>query len=260
MAAPATPQDAARQAAIAGEFGKVYDGRKLREPVQKLLVAYFAGRQGESVADLRQLLVVDKSDEAGWEQLWLSALAGAGVQGAFDEKLFLRWARGRSAGGGGAVHGNAQAKRALDVLDSSGVVVTADLRAEIEAALTKGEAGTEKEQCCCSLAVFILYLGRAPGEDEDEWWNSQYNALGGNEGGLIDITKLQSYVKSHSKTPESCLTLERSLKSDRNEARFTEWSIKTNDLLNKAGLFYAAARLMKVLTQANRQAGGAWPR
>ena len=88
----------------------------------------------------------------------------------------------------------------------------------------------------------------------------EYNALGGREGGLIDITKLQSYVKSHSKTPESCLTLERSLKSDRNEARFTEWSIKTNDLLNKAGLFYAAARLMKVLTQANRQAGGAWPR
>ena len=28
----------------------------------------------------------------------------------------------------------------------------------------------------------------------------------------------------------------------------------------KAGLFYAAARLMKVLTQANRQSGGAWPR
>ena len=146
------------------------------------------------------------------------------------------------------------------MLDSSGLAVSAELRADIEAALTKGEAGTEKEQCCCSLAVFILYLGRAPADEEDEWWNTQYNALGGREGGLIDITKLQSYVKSHSKTPESCLTLERSLKSERSEARFTEWSIKTNDLLNKAGLFYAAARLMKVLTQANRQSGGAWPR
>ena len=93
MAAPQTPQDAAREAAIKGEFGKVYDGRKLREPLQQLLVAYFAGRQGESVADLRQLLVVDKSDEPGWENLWESALAGAGVQGDFDRKLFLRWAR-----------------------------------------------------------------------------------------------------------------------------------------------------------------------
>ena len=260
MAAAQTPQDAAREAAIKGEFGKVYDGRRLRDPLQQLLVAYFAGRQGETVADIRQLLVVDKTDEQGWEALWESALAGAGVQGDFDRKLFLRWARARSSGGGGAVHGNAQAKRALDVLDSSGLAVSAELRADIEAALTKGEAGTEKEQCCCSLAVFILYLGRAPADEEDEWWNTQYNALGGREGGLIDITKLQSYVKSHAKTPESSLTLERSLKSERSEVRFTEWSIKTNDLLNKAGLFYAAARLMKVLTQANRQSGGAWPR
>ena len=38
MAAQATPQDAARQAAIAGEFGKVYDGRKLREVVNVVAV------------------------------------------------------------------------------------------------------------------------------------------------------------------------------------------------------------------------------
>ena len=46
MAAAQTPQDAAREAAIKGEFGKVYDGRRLRDPLQQLLVAYFAGRQG----------------------------------------------------------------------------------------------------------------------------------------------------------------------------------------------------------------------
>ena len=118
MAAAQAPQDAARKAAIAGEFGKVYDGRRLRDPLQQAIVGYFAGRQGESVADIRQLLVVDKTDEQGWEALWESALAGAGVQSDFDRKLFLRWTRARSSGGGGAVHGNAQAKRALDVLDS----------------------------------------------------------------------------------------------------------------------------------------------
>ena len=203
---------------------------------------------------------MEKSNEEGWSGIWETALEDAGITSAFDKKLFLRWARARSEGGGGAVYGNAQAKRALDVLLSSGVNVTPELRADLEGALASGEAGTEKEQCCCPLSVFIIYLGRAPTEDEVEWWNAQYNALGGREGGLIDITKLQSYVKSHSKTPESCLTLERSLKSERSEVRFTEWSIKTNDLLNKAGLFYAAARLMKVLTQANRQSGGFWPR
>ena len=31
MATAQAPQDAARKAAIAGEFGKVYDGRRLRD-------------------------------------------------------------------------------------------------------------------------------------------------------------------------------------------------------------------------------------
>ena len=231
MAEPAAAADAAKKAALIGEFGKVFNGVSLRTPVQQKLVAYFAGRGGESVADVRQLLVVEKSNEEGWSGIWETALEDAGITSAFDKKLFLRWARARSEGGGGAVYGNAQAKRALDVLLSSGVNVTPELRADLEGALASGEAGTEKEQCCCPLSVFIIYLGRAPTEDEIEWWNAQYNALGGREGGLIDITKLQSYVKSHSKTPESCLTLERSLKSERSEVRFTEWSIKTNDLL-----------------------------
>ena len=193
--AMAEPVDAARLAATRGEFGKVYDGKRLRAAVQYTLARHFAGRAGEIVSDLRQLLVVDKTDEEEWASIWETALEEAGISSALDRKLFLRWARARSEGGGGAVYGNAQAKRALDVLLSSGVNVTPELRADLEGALASGEAGTEKEQCCCPLSVFIIYLGRAPTDDEVEWWNAQYNALGGREGGLIDITKLQSYVR-----------------------------------------------------------------
>ena len=260
MAAAAVAVDPARLAATKGEFGKSYGGKRLRQEVQDLLSAYFAGRQGETVSDLRQLLVVDKNDEEDWRDTWETALDDAGVAGALDRKLFLRWARARSEGGGGAVHESAQAKKALDVLDAAGLAVSAELRADMENALAMGEAGNEKEQCCCPLAVFILHLGRAPTQEETDWWVEQYNALGGREGGRIDITKLQSYVKGHHKTPATSLTLERALGEARSEHRFTEWAIKTNDLLNKAGLYLAGARLMKVLTQANRQSGGAWPR
>ena len=124
MAEPAAAADAAKKAALIGEFGKVFNGVSLRTPVQQKLVAYFAGRGGESVADVRQLLVVEKSNEEGWSGIWETALEDAGITSAFDIKLFLRWARARSEGGGGAVYGNAQAKRALDVLLSSGVNVT----------------------------------------------------------------------------------------------------------------------------------------
>ena len=64
------PADAAKRAALAGEFGKVYNSCSLRTPVQQQLVAYFAGRGGESVADVRQLLVVEKSNEQGWMDTW----------------------------------------------------------------------------------------------------------------------------------------------------------------------------------------------
>ena len=170
MAEGAAPADAAKRAALAGEFGKVYNGCSLRTPVQQQLVAYFAGRGGESVADVRQLLVVEKSNEQGWMDTWESALEEAGVTSAFDAKLFLRWARARSDGGGGAVLGNAQAKRALDVLLSSGVNVTPELRADLEGVLARGEAGTEKEQCCCPLAHCSSLQRRILVETSPENW------------------------------------------------------------------------------------------
>ena len=131
------------------------------------------------------------------------------------------------------------------------------MRADIEAALAQGDAGSEKEQCCCALTVFIIYLGRAPSEEERAWWIEQFNQLGGMEGGQIEITKCPSYAKTHSKTPDSCMTLERALKK---ESLFADYSVKTIDSLNRAGMYKASAKLMKVLGLAMKQAGGSWAR
>ena len=49
---------AALVAALKGEFGKCYDGRKLRPATQTALVDLFAGR-GESLVDVIQHVVLD---------------------------------------------------------------------------------------------------------------------------------------------------------------------------------------------------------
>ena len=46
-------------AALKGEFGKSYDGRKLRAATQQALVDLFAGR-GESLVDVVQHIVITK--------------------------------------------------------------------------------------------------------------------------------------------------------------------------------------------------------
>ena len=45
-------------AALKGEFGKSYDGRKLRPSTQSALVVLFAGR-GESLVDVVQHIVIN---------------------------------------------------------------------------------------------------------------------------------------------------------------------------------------------------------
>ena len=96
-----------------------------------------------------------------WEKLLKDAI---GVAEESEVERFLLWLHSRQMGTTAAVgHANDQVKRALDVLDSHGFTISADMKVDMEAALALGEAGSEKEQCCNALAVHILYLGRAPG-------------------------------------------------------------------------------------------------
>ena len=70
MAAVApTPLDAAGRAALAAEFGKTFDGVRLLQGMQQAIVAHFAAK-GESLTDVRSILVVSTSNPAGSERLW----------------------------------------------------------------------------------------------------------------------------------------------------------------------------------------------
>ena len=48
---------AAGEAALKAEFGKVYDGVRLRERLQRALVEHFAGK-GQGVTDVKSMLTV----------------------------------------------------------------------------------------------------------------------------------------------------------------------------------------------------------
>ena len=260
MAAPPTPLDAAGRAALAAEFGKTFDGVRLLQGMQQAIVGHFAAK-GESLTDVRSILVISPSNPAGSERLWSELLTkDLNISSAADVQRFFLWLNARhssSTASGLGVYANDQTRRALDVLDSHGVTVSRDAQKDLEIALVSGDAGTEKEQCCNALAVHIIYLGRAPDASEETWWKDQYNRLGGRAGGKVEITKSPTYQKAHSKSPESVLTLERALKK---EDRFTEWSVQTTDALNASGLPRAASMLMKVLAQSNRMAAGNWVR
>ena len=254
----ATALNNAQKAALAAEFGKVYKGTRVKQNVADALVARLASK-GDSLMDINDVLTLEADDEATWRAIWSQIFAEAGLKDASDLERFAKWARARGtdAGAGIALHGHAQSRRAIEVLETNGMTVTSAIRSELEAVLANGEAGSEREQCCCALTVFIIYLGRAPTEEEKAWWLEQFNQLGGADGGQIEITKCPSFAKTHSKTPDSCQTLERALKK---ESSFSEYSVKTLELLNRAGMYKAAARLMKVLSLALKQSGGSWAR
>ena len=262
MAAPAAAApvrlSAAGEAALKAEFGKAYDGVRLRASLQADIVAHFAGR-GVALTDVKDMLLVSKNFPERSERIWERLLKNdIGIAAEAEVECFLLWLHSRQLGSSAAVgHANDQVKRALDVLDSHGFSISQDMKQDMEAALALGEAGSEKEQCCNALCVHILYLGRAPESVEETWWNEQFQRLGGRVGGKVEITKSPTYQKAHAKSPESVMTLERALKK---EERFNEWSIQTVDALNTCGLPKAAAMLMRILAQATRLANGNWPR
>ena len=258
MAAMTPLKTPAQKAALAAEFGKVFNGVRVKQHTADALVKHFAGR-GDSLSELRDILTMEKDKEDEWKAIWKAIFEEAGLENFSDMERLARWARARGTDVGASVanHGHAQSRRAIEVLEINGMTVSREMRAELDAALEQGDAGSEKEQCCCALTVFIIYLGRAPSEEERAWWIEQFNQLGGTEGGQIEITKCPSYAKTHSKTPDSCMTLERALKK---ESLFADYSVKTIDSLNRAGMYKASAKLMKVLGLAMKQAGGSWAR
>ena len=252
----------AAEAALKAEFGKVHDGIRLLATMQAALVEHFAAK-GQSFTDIKDMLVVSKTMPERKEKYWATLLSkdlATPIAEESEVERFLMWLHARNLGGtlgGVGAHTNDQAKRALEVLDARGFSVSADLRQDMENALARGEAGSERDQCCNALVVHILYLGRAPEPTEEEWWKEQFARLGGRLGGKVEITRSPTYQKAHAKSPDSVNTLERALKR---EDRFNEWANGTLDSIINAGLPKAASMFMKLLGNATRLANGSWPR
>ena len=153
-------------AALKGEFGKSYDGRKLRPSTQSALVDLFASR-GESLVDVVQHIVINKDNEAGWRTYWEAVWAHNDMKtkvDLIDLEQFVLWARARCAGGSTALAlGNSQAKKALDILDTNGISLPSSVRMDLEAAMNAADANCdEKSQCCSAEVVYEVgsaYIG-----------------------------------------------------------------------------------------------------
>ena len=166
--APAAARiNAAGEAALKAEFGKSYDGVRLRVSLQAELVEHFA-KKGRGLTDVKDMLTVSKNFPERSERIWEKLLkSDIGIAEESEVECFLLWLHSRQLGASAAVgHANDQVKRALDVLDSHGYTISADMKTDMETALSLGEAGSEKEQCCNALAVHMGYplFGKGPRE------------------------------------------------------------------------------------------------
>ena len=132
---PAQPPNTAVVAALRGEFGKVFSGRRLRTQAQSALVSRFAGK-GESLVDVISHVTMDKNtDEDVWKSFWQNAFAAFPNCDDLDLHQFFLWARARNVGAPeAALLGNSQAKKVLDILDANGVQISQGVRTDIEAA------------------------------------------------------------------------------------------------------------------------------
>ena len=107
-----------------------------------------------------------------------------------------------------------------------GITLTPAQQAKLDKRLLEGEKGDELAQYVCADCCIILHLGRAATTDEREEWTLQYEAMGGKEGGVVEIERFTSYIKMHDKTGDEVITLARALKSEKNYSRWLSATIR----------------------------------
>ena len=243
--------------ALKGCFAQAYNGVVLRDAVQKDLVAHFVGR-GEALRDLP--LAVDVDDLTTWESEWVAHLRDSGNTSSADGIRLVKWlkARSGSAAGRDTDKNKSLANDIICDLEAIGVVLAPKESAELRARITSREKGELKAQTTGRLPVGILYWGRAMTAEDGEEYDAQFNALGGDGGGTVDITRFDSYIKLHNKTTSrGLLTLERALEK---EADWRDYLIRTVDMLEKSGLPKASLQLMKLDMTVTKHSGFSWAR
>ena len=79
------------------------------------------------------------------------------------------------------------ARTALRALESAGVVLNDVQRGAVESAMATSEAGNADEQGTSRRCVWMLLTGEDASSEDAAWWDAQHAALGGSDGGTINL-------------------------------------------------------------------------
>ena len=174
----------------------MYGRHSIRVQCQPLLVSYFAGR-GESLGVLP--LTPDASDLDAWTREWYMYARGAGISDEADQLRLINWLRAKVARPDSHSGVSSSVKLVTSTLLEDGVTLTPAQQAKLDKRLLEGEKGDEEAQCVSADCCIILHLGRAATAEEREEWTLQFEAMGGKEGGVVEIERFTSYIKMHLK-------------------------------------------------------------
>ena len=100
--AAVTPLTPAQKAALAAEFGKVFNGVRVKQHTADALVKHFASK-GDSLSELRDILTMEKDKEDEWRSIWEAIFSEAGLENTSDMERLARWARARGTDVGASV-------------------------------------------------------------------------------------------------------------------------------------------------------------
>jgi len=246
------PLSGAEADAIRSFFSSKRGDRALIVSVRDALITYFVDA-GTPLGSLNTARPAHASREAGWLAEWGDAADAAQIADVMNKNNVVRWIEEDevSAAAGGTRSGKAAA--VADALTRSGVVV--DRRAElaITAALAETEAGEMQAQSQSIEVVWLLYLGRSPGEEERSAYAEMKHAGQNGSKPTVDIRLMKAYAKQLSTT--SVPTLERALR-DSSGRVWNDYYASKIAQFRAAGFYQAAMRFIDVVSYANKLARG----
>ena len=141
------------------------------------------------------------ANETAWEARWASRLEDAGITSAADKTDLIEWLRAANSPAHGATAAAAgPAHTTLRALESAGVVVSDAQRVAVESVMATSKAGSVDEQCTSRRCAWMILTGEDASAEDAVWWDSQHAALGGSDGGTINVVGRKSYQELHKTT------------------------------------------------------------
>ena len=250
--------DAASAAAVEGVLRTKRGVRTLFEPVVLALLAYFKAKD-LSVVNLPLDPPSSAADVEDWKEEWSDYAKDAGLTATSDVNNVVRWIASADVAAGTVAGRAGKAAAVADALAKRGIAVDRPAELAISAALNVVDAGALIAQCQSVQCVWVLYLGKLPGDEDAEWYSQQREAATLHGSGLdddewtIDLRLCPSYAKQLKNT--SVATLERAL-MDKTGGLWSIYKGQTINRLNSTGLEKAAVRLLQLCGKAEQISAG----